>query len=115
MKLFIKLLSLILILGLSGPFFLHRPDGRPWLNYRDFLPDLSAMGRKTRNLAKDLKDLGGSDFDQEPSIRTSDKLTAPLPDTHEPNGEGLYRWQDADGRWRFSDHPPATGVTSGNR
>jgi hypothetical protein len=106
-KLFIKLVSLILVLGLSGPFFLRGPDGRTWLDYRDFLPDFSASGQKARAVATELKELGGPDSDQKSTAPTSDDPPGVLNDGHESRGEGLYRWQDADGQWHFSDQPPA--------
>lgn len=106
MKLFIKLVSFILVLGLSGPFFLRGPDGRPWLDYREFLPDFAALSRKARNLAVEVKELGGPASDQKSSIQTSDKPAALLTEGQEATGEGLYRWQDDNGQWHFSDQPP---------
>lgn len=38
MKLFSKLLMLLVIAALAGPFFLKKPNGEPWLNWRDFIP-----------------------------------------------------------------------------
>jgi hypothetical protein len=99
MKLFLKLLALVLVLGLSGPFFLRGPDGQPWLDYRDFVPNLSAMGRKARTMAENITD-------NEPTVQP---LTAPASgeqSSSQDGDDGLYRWRDADGQWHFSDQVP---------
>jgi hypothetical protein len=38
MKIFNKLLILMVLAALAGPFFLKKPDGTPFLNWRDFIP-----------------------------------------------------------------------------
>ena len=38
MKLFSKLMLLILVAGIAGLFFIKKPNGSPWLDWRDFIP-----------------------------------------------------------------------------
>lgn len=101
MKLFLKLITLLLVLGLSGPFFLRGPDGQPWLDYRDFLPDVSAMGRKARSIAERM---GKQNEPVPPS-----QFVSPASESTNPRGSGdqnLHRWRDTNGQWHFSDEPP---------
>ena len=39
MKLFSKLMLLLLVVGIAGLFFLKKPNGSPWLDWRDFIPN----------------------------------------------------------------------------
>ena len=75
MKLTVKLLGLVLLLGFMGFFVIKRPDGQPWLSVSDLAPDLS-----------ELKDEMGDAMPREPAH--------------------VYRWQDDEGVWQFSDQPP---------
>lgn len=43
MKIFNKLLMLIVVAAIAGPFFLKKPDGTPLLNWRDFIPKESVQ------------------------------------------------------------------------
>ena len=79
MSLSLKFFCFTIILGVAGLFVLKKPDGTPWLALNDFIFDTSS--------AKDLID------DITPnSIRRPDEVV-------------VYRWQDAEGNWQFSDKP----------
>lgn len=78
MKLFIKLLLLMVVLALAAPFFMKKPDGSPMLT-------LSALG---------LSALGNKVSDSLPAAQSE----AVLPKTAE-----VYRWQDEKGVWHYSD------------
>ncbi len=96
MKLFTKLLILIVILGLAGPFVLKGPDGNPIMSADKLMPDLSGLQRQAKDWWFEL-------------VRQSENAMS----TGE-QGEGstvgktqVYQWRAADGSIQFSDTPPA--------
>ncbi len=97
MKIYLKLMIFALVLGLAGPFFLKRPDGRPWLEVDDFLPDMSAIGARAENgwswVVGRVEDAVGEENLDLPSGKTK-----------------VYKWRAADGSWQFSDKPPPEGA-----
>ncbi|MBV1869909.1 MAG: DUF4124 domain-containing protein [Gammaproteobacteria bacterium] len=91
MKLYIKVLLFIVVLGVAAPFIMKRPDGRPLMSVSDLAGDsalLTSFGHMTRLLGfnKDSATLNGSDDQRE--------LTT------------VHKWQDEDGNWHFSDDEP---------
>lgn len=76
MKLFIKLLLFVVVLALAAPFFMKKPDGTPMLT-------LQSLG------------LGA----------VSNKVSVVLPDSRPelPKTAEVYRWQDENGTWHYSD------------
>lgn len=91
MKLFTKVMLLVLVLGLVGPFIIKRPDGRPWMNTNDILPDFSSLRARVENSWSRLT--GAAE-------NMTDDLDLPSGKTK------VYRWQASDGSWVFSDAPP---------
>lgn len=88
MKIFVRLMLLLVVLGLAGPFFLKRPDGQPWMNANDVMPDTSPVER----LLTDVKAMIASWFGD---------------DSVEPIGQTkVYRWKSPEGHWQLSDTPP---------
>ncbi|MEO0996749.1 MAG: hypothetical protein AAFX58_04450 [Pseudomonadota bacterium] len=85
MKLFVKLLILVLLLASVGPFFLKGPDGEPLWSYREVLHAAKAkLGRIT-----------------------STPVSLPSPAALQPGDDvTVYRWQDASGEWHFAGEPP---------
>ncbi len=82
MKLFVKLMLLAVIMAISGPYFIKGPDGAPLWSLRDTAASVSGLFSKLR----------------------SNPLTAAVT----PGGEAveIYRWQDADGQWHFTNVAP---------
>ena len=94
MKLMIKVLALIFIIGMSGLFVLKRPDGRPWLSVSDFVPSPGEIAADAKNAFGNSKEaLAGGQ---------SENLL----------GQRVYKWQDAQGNWQFSDTPPPAATNS---
>lgn len=89
MKLFIKFLLFMVVLGVAGLFVMKRPDGQPWLNPADFTPDTSAAERFIGHVKNWLGGFGDDNAEPEPFGQTK-----------------VYRWQDKDGYWQLSDTPP---------
>jgi len=99
MKLFVKLMILVLLLGLAGPFFLKKPDGKPWVSLDDVLPTkgtVEGLWAKLTNNFSQYKNMAGRELGDEQMGKTQ-----------------VYRWQAADGSWRFSDKPPQNETSAG--
>lgn len=88
----IKLIMGLLVLGMAGLFVIKKPDGSPWLNINDFLPDQSNIAEISQTANKALKSA-------ESSISRSESNTS-------SNAGKIYRWKDQQGNWQFSDTPP---------
>lgn len=80
MKIMIKLLILGLVGVVVAPMLIKGPDGRPLMSWEDFFSSPSADKPATSSV----------------------NPTAPS----SPSGlTTVYKWQDSDGQWHFSDKP----------
>ncbi len=89
MRLMIKFFIFILVLGLGAPFILKKPDGTPWMDARQFIPEVKSWSQDIKNWFSKMEreipsSVGGS---------AGEKTT-------------VYRWRAPDGSWQFSDKPP---------
>lgn len=82
MRFIIKLLLLTAIAALVAPMFIQGTDGKPLLQLSDLLPQLPAVTEKS----------GTADTSRPAKTTSASKV---------------YRWQDAQGQWHYSDTPPA--------
>jgi len=92
MKLFVKVMVVVLMLGLAGPFFLKKPDGHPWVTVDDVLPSKASINHQWERLDRWLDSLFngvGRQLGNEQMGKTQ-----------------VYKWQAPDGSWRFSDKAP---------
>ncbi len=89
MKLYVKFLFFILLLAVAGLFFIHKPDGQPWLSADDFIPDVSGWMAQASNM------LHGAE-------RQLDKATSSDPNAGKTK---VYKWRDSAGNWHLSDKP----------
>ena len=83
MKLFVRLMMLVLVLAVCGPFFIKGPDGRP-------LWTISTTVAKVRNWLSDMT--SGSVLENAPVIGAQEVT--------------VFRWRDADGVWQFAAEAP---------
>ena len=83
MKLFVRLLCLVIVGALAGPFFIKGPDGRPLWTVDDTL----------RRLKRALPDTSSGNVLQDVSGLGNNEVM-------------VYRWQDADGTWHFAAEAP---------
>ena len=80
----IKLLILIVILACIGPFFIKGPDGQPLATLEDWKMDLP----------------------DSPMDLLPDSAQESVPDVPEVTEvTEVYRWQDENGVWQFSNNP----------
>ena len=89
MKIVLKILLFLLVLGVAAPFFLlKKEDGRPLLSLDDIkapnlsLPDIAPLVNEVKVV---MPTTGLKEIDKE---------------TRE-----IYKWQDEYGEWHFSDEP----------
>ncbi|MFL0798626.1 MAG: hypothetical protein K6L73_14185 [Cellvibrionaceae bacterium] len=87
MKLFVKFICFVLMLGVAGMFFIKNPDGQPWLKPSDFLPDFDGWGRK---LGQTVEQTTGEDVE---GLNKMGKTR-------------VFKWKDKYGKSQFSDRPP---------
>lgn len=74
MKLFIKLLLFFVVLAMAAPFFMKKPDGSPMLT-------LQSIGLQS----------------------VVDKVATTKHELNVPKTAQVYRWQDEQGVWHYSD------------
>jgi len=92
-KLIIKLLLILVIGAVAAPLFIKGPDGQPLMQVSDLIP--------AEVLPETLvKTLGIS-----PSSTSSQSSSSPSSSTQP--GSAIYRWQDDNGQWHYSDKAPA--------
>lgn len=89
MKLYLKFLLFILVLGIAGLFFIKKPNGQPWLSVDDFMPNIPELMAQGSNL-----------FDS--AQRSVDKATSSDPNAGKTK---VYKWRDSSGNWHLSDKP----------
>lgn len=100
-------LCLILVLGVGGLFFLKSPNGTPWLSIDDLKPkhvtlDLPPSQSVTKSLKDSIDDLVSS------TVKFSERNGAKNSTDRPSEKIFVYRWQDEQGAWHFSDSLPAT-------
>lgn len=127
-KLFTKLMMLLVVMALAGPFILKRPNGEPLMTMADLnLPSLPTAlkdlwGRVTGHAAPQpdsapgLANNGGGSIGGA-SIQWANQAVQPTsfvpqPGVQYPKQSGVfYRFKDQNGVWQFSD-TPQPGVTN---
>lgn len=92
MRLFVKLMVIVLIAALAGPFFIKGPDGRPLMTTDDVTASIASskasLARQWQRLTTGAARAAGND---------------------NAGKTRVYRWQDADGQWHYSDEPGPDG------
>ena len=91
MKLYVKFLVFVLMLGVAGLFFIQKPNGQPWLSANDFMPDTAALMAKLNGW------LGSAE-------RGVERATSSDPNAGKTK---VYKWRDSSGNWHLSDQPIA--------
>lgn len=94
LKLFVRLMMLVLVLAMAGPFFLKGPDGQPMLTMDDVR---NTAARTGNNLKTQWRRLRG-DVGQALGNENAGKVE-------------MQRWQDANGQWHYGDEVPE-GIAS---
>lgn len=85
-----RLLLPLLILGVVIPMILPDKDGQPIMTWRDWLPKTSSIEAMTESVTKIANSAAELVGEERP-------FNVPAQD--------LYKWQDPQGRWQFTDDP----------
>lgn len=105
MKLIIKFMLLFMCAALAAPLFIAGPDGKPLLQLNQIIP-VSLMPEALKNLPLDA-------LQPEPLIQLpagplqQNKTPTMSQDLNPTQPASVYRWQDAQGNWHYSDKAPA--------
>ncbi|MDP2561231.1 DUF4124 domain-containing protein [Psychrobium sp. 1_MG-2023] len=84
---------MISLLAASGLFIIKQPNGEPWLSWSDFTPDKETLANnRLFNKAEQLTDTA--------LTHVESLVAAPKGKT-----QHVYRWQDGQGQWHYSDKP----------
>ncbi|MEL7449333.1 MAG: hypothetical protein AAFN78_09000 [Pseudomonadota bacterium] len=96
MRFFIKLMILVLIAALAGPFFIRGPDGRPLMTLGEAMPDWERMAATAQyqwqRLTGEVKSLASDAGSDDTGGKTR-----------------VYKYRDAAGNWVYADEPPPGG------
>ncbi|BBN80123.1 hypothetical protein PA25_01080 [Pseudoalteromonas sp. A25] len=96
MKYFSYLMIMVMLVGVGSLFILKKPDGTPWLSFGDVTWQAQQKASTLLNEAK-------SNFNQvvnESNVDSSNSSS---------NSGAIYKWQDANGNWVYSDTPNTQG------
>ncbi|WMN58430.1 DUF4124 domain-containing protein [Pseudoalteromonas xiamenensis] len=89
-------LIMILLIGLGSLFVLKRPDGKPWLSFEQIEETTS---RKANAMSYEGKQL----------LQKAAQKVQSVADSLSDNSGKIYKWQDEQGVWHYSDRPNARG------
>ena len=95
MNIFYKLLILCMIAATSGLFVLKGPNGKPFLSYKDFIPDISKQVAQAKEIA------AKTPMGQAQAMESSEQATTAV-----LKKNNFYKWKDAYGTWQFSEEAP---------
>ncbi len=105
MKIFIKFMIFIVVLGLAGPFIMKGPDGLPLMDYRDFIPDFSSAKSSMQRWWGNV----GAQVSSANDAAQSDQNGSDDDGIDKWGKTRVYQWQDENGVWQYTDRPP-TGI-----
>ena len=105
MRLFVRLMALLLVAALAGPFFLRGPDGARLATWGDVRIWFGNASREIRIWLSDTSQ------DVRSGVDSVQRKAGQLVGDGSAGRTAVYRWQDASGAWHFSDEKPE-GVTS---
>ena len=90
MKFFIYVITCLLIIAFLGLFIVKKPNGETWLTINDLLPDKIIIADKIEPISEQLS-------------AVYQRITAST--NHQSDDVKIYRWQDKNGHWGYSDQP----------
>ena len=112
MKFFVKVIITLVVVGVGYLFYLKKPDGKPWLDYKQIVGDPTQMVQEAKQQLGHLKRKVGEVSDSVEAFG-SDKPSAPV------QGDGslsvrerypdakFFRYRDAAGSWQYVDRAHA--------
>ena len=115
MKPFAKLMiGLLVVVGIALPMLMKGPNGKPIMTVDDWIPDVGALNPQNISIddgVERLKSLAKIEPAREPSEQGSVQAAAtPSKQLAVLKSGEMYKWQDAQGRWHFSNEKPVDSV-----
>lgn len=105
MKIQHKIMLIVFVVFAFGlPMLMKGPDGRPIMTIDDWLPDKDTLDKsvsKMQTLSEKVGNIGGSEASDRGVFATADS-----PAVLSSSSGKMYKWQDAQGRWHFSNEKP---------
>ncbi|MDQ9092526.1 DUF4124 domain-containing protein [Pseudoalteromonas haloplanktis] len=104
MKYFSYLVIMILLISVAALFYLQRPDGQPWLTSDE-------ITRQSREIKEQVVGLSTDTFAHAVKTvsDTSKKVAASITSNSSSGAIVIYKWQDKQGQWHYSDNPNPDG------
>lgn len=90
MKFFVYVITCLVIIAFLGLFIVKKPNGETWLTINDLLSDKIIIADKIEPIREQFSALY-----QRIIVSTN----------HQSDDVKIYRWQDKNGHWSYSDHP----------
>jgi len=106
MKYFTYLAISVMIIAVISLFYLKKPDGQTWLSS-------SSISAESHKIKEKIVALSSNTLNQavQGAKQAGDKIAQSVNNdaaTIKP-GSKIYKWQDKNGQWHFSDTPNADG------
>jgi hypothetical protein len=102
-------LVLLLLLAIAAPFFIPGPGGKPLMSFdraKRILSEQFPVASHLDRLNTKAKVKAGEIKEKLPLPKQPQKVATPV----EQPSETLYKWQDRNGTWHFTNRPPPQGV-----
>lgn len=104
MKYFAYLAIMVLLISVAGLFYLQRPDGQTWLTSDE-------ITRQSRGIKEQMVSLSSDMLARAVKVvsETSQKIVETMTSDSSPEAIVIYKWQDGQGQWHYSDRPNPDG------
>ncbi|NMM40431.1 DUF4124 domain-containing protein [Pseudoalteromonas arctica] len=104
MKYFAYLAIMVLLISVAALFYLQRPDGQAWLTS-------DGISSKSNQLTEQVVALSSNTFARAAKLfsETSQNIVGSIASDTSPQAMIIYRWQDEQGQWHYSDTPDPDG------
>lgn len=96
MKYFAYLAIMVMLISVAGLFYLQRPDGQTWLTSDEITRQSSVIKEQMIALSTDTLDRAVKVVESIAADSSSEAVV-------------IYKWQDGQGQWHYSDRPTPDG------
>jgi len=104
MKYFAYLAIMVMLISVAGLFYLQRPDGQTWLTSYEITRQSSVIKEQMIALSTDTLDRAVKVVSD-----TSQKVVESIAADSSSEAVVIYKWQDGQGQWHYSDRPNPDG------
>ena len=106
MKYFAYLAIMVLLISVAALFYLQRPDGQTWLTS-------DGISSKSKQLTEQMVALSSDTLAMAATLvsETSQKVVESITNESSVATTVIYKWQDQQGQWHYSDQPNPEGTS----